>query len=55
MLMLQPEKALTPETAVTGFVPQERVAPAGVVIVRVTAAVLEVMVLPPASWMATTG
>jgi hypothetical protein len=36
-------------------VPQARVAPAGVVIVSVTAAVLEVMVLPPASWMATTG
>jgi hypothetical protein len=46
---LQPEKVATPEEAVLGFVVQVRVAPAGVVMLRVTEALLEVTVLPTAS------
>src|ERR1017187_7167199 len=53
--MLQPAKVSTPATAAFGFVVQARVAPAGVVMVRVTDAPLVVTVLPPASWTATTG
>src|SRR5450631_579564 len=53
--MLQPAKVASPATAVLGFVVQARVAPAGVVMTRVTGAVLVVTVLPPASWTATTG
>jgi len=53
--MVQPAKLATPETAVMGFVVQARVAPAGVVMVRLTGVVLKVMVLPPASWTATSG
>ena len=55
MSMLQPAKPATPEAAVAGFVMQVRVARAGVVMARVTGAVLVVTVLPPASWTATTG
>lgn len=51
--MLQPATVATPATAVLGFGVQVRVAPAGVVMARVTAAVL-VVVLPPASWTVTT-
>ena len=53
--MLQPAKVATPATAALGFVVQAKVAPAGVVMVKVTDAVLAVTVLPPASWTATTG
>src|SRR5450631_571775 len=53
--MLQPAKVATPATAFVGFAVQARVAPAGVVMVRVTGAVLVVTVLPPGSWTATTG
>jgi hypothetical protein len=52
---LQPAKVATPEEAALGFVVQVRVAPAGVVMLRVTEAVLEVTVLPTASWTVTTG
>jgi hypothetical protein len=52
---LQPEKVATPEEAVLGFVVQVRVAAAGVVMLRVTEALLEVTVLPTASWTVTTG
>ena len=55
MLMLQPAKVATPEAAFLGLAVQVRVAPAGVVMVRVTGALLAVTVLPPASWTATTG
>jgi hypothetical protein len=53
--MLQPVKVSTPATAFLGFAVQVRVAPAGVVMVRVTEAVLVVTVLALASWMVTTG
>src|SRR5450631_4092193 len=53
--MPQPAKVTTPATAFVGFVVQVRVAPAGVVMLRVTEALLVVTVLPPASWTATTG
>ena len=53
--MLQPAKVATPATALLGFAVQERIAPAGVVNVRATGAVLEVAVLPPASRTITTG
>ena len=53
--MVQPAKLATPATAAMGFVVQVNVAPAGVVMVRLTEAVLLVTVLPPASWIATTG
>jgi hypothetical protein len=53
--MLQPTKVATPATAFVGFAEQARVAPAGVVMVKVTGAPLVVTVLPPASWTATTG
>jgi len=52
---LQPAKVATPEDVVLGFVVQVRVAPAGVVMVRVTEALLVVTVLPKTSWTATTG
>ena len=52
---MQPAKLATPATAAMGFVVQAKVAPAGVVMVRLTEAVLLVTVLPPASWTATTG
>ena len=55
MSMVQPAKLATPEMATFGFVAQVRVAPAGVVMERLTEAVLPVTVLPPASWIATTG
>lgn len=55
LLILQPAKLSTPATAAFGFVVQVRVAPAGVVIVRVIDAVLVVTVLPPASWTVTAG
>jgi hypothetical protein len=55
VLILQPAKVATPATAFIGFVVQVRVAPAGVVMVRVTEAVLLVAVLPAASWTVTTG
>ena len=55
MSMLHPAKVATPETALKGLVVQVSVAPAGVVIVRVTEALLEVTVLLPASWTVTTG
>jgi hypothetical protein len=45
----------TPDTAVLGFAVQVRVAPAGVVMLRTTEAVLLVTVLPPVSSTATTG
>jgi len=54
-LMLQPANVATPELALVGFVVQVSVAPAGVVMVRVTGAVLVVTVLAPASWTVTTG
>jgi hypothetical protein len=53
--MLQPTKVATPATAFAGFVGQVRTAPAGVVMLRVTAAVPLETVLPPESWTATTG
>ena len=53
--MLQPAKLATPEEAFVGLAVQVRVAPAGVVMVRVTGALLVVTVLAPASWTATTG
>jgi hypothetical protein len=52
---LHPAKVATPETALAGFVVQVRTAPAGVVMLKVTEAVLEATGLPPASWTATTG
>src|SRR5450631_125755 len=53
--MLQPANVATPEAAVTGLVVQVRVAPAAVVMVKVTGAELVVTVLAPASWTVTTG
>ena len=53
--MAQPSKLATPATASTGFSVQVSTAPAGVVILRFTEAVLAVTVLPPASWTVTTG
>jgi hypothetical protein len=53
--MLQPEKATTPATPALGFTGHERVAPAGVVRVRVTEAELLVTVLPLPSSTVTTG
>src|SRR5450631_3094437 len=53
--MPHPAKLATPATALAGFAVQVRVAPAGVVMTRVTGAVLVVTVWPPASWTATTG
>ena len=55
MSTLHPAKVATPETAFEGLAVQVSVAPAGLVMVRVTEAPLEVTVLPPASWIATTG
>ena len=53
--MLQPVKPAIPEEALTGFWAQVRTAPEGVVMLKLTGAVLPVMVLPPASWIATAG
>jgi hypothetical protein len=54
--ILQPTNVATPDTAVSGFaLVQLKSAPAGVVIASVTAVTLLVTVLPPASWIATTG
>jgi hypothetical protein len=54
--ILQPTNVATPETAVNGFaLVHVSSAPAGVVIANVTAVMLLVTVLPPASWIATTG
>src|SRR5665647_1609985 len=44
-----------PATAVVGLASQVRVAPSGVVRVRVTGLVSVVTVFPAASWMVTTG
>ena len=55
VLILQPAKVATPETAAFGFVVQVRVAPPPEVMLRVIEAVLELTVLPPASWTVTTG
>jgi hypothetical protein len=52
---LQPAKVATPANALTGLVAQVRVAPAGVVMLRVIEAALLVTVFPPASWTVTTG
>jgi hypothetical protein len=54
-LILQLEKVATPEEALLGLDEQVRVPPPGGVMLRVTEALLLVTVLPPASWMATTG
>lgn len=54
MSIRQPAKVATPEEAGVGLPVQLRVAPAGVVILRVTEFV-PVVVLPPESWTATTG
>jgi hypothetical protein len=53
-LMLQPANVATPATAFFGFVVQTS-APDGLVIVNVTALTSVVTVLPPASWIVTTG
>src|ERR1017187_9677577 len=55
VLILQVVNVSTPATAAFGLVAQARVAPAGVVMVKVIEAVLVVTVLPPASWTVTTG
>ena len=55
VLILQPAKVATPETAALGFAVQVRVAPPGVVMLTVIEALLVVTVLPLASWMATLG
>src|SRR5450759_2962998 len=52
--MAQPVNLAIPVTAGVGLVAQVRVAPAGVVKVRVTELV-SVVVFPAASWMVTTG
>jgi hypothetical protein len=52
--MRQPAKVATPEEAKLGLLAQMRMAPAAVVMLRVTALVPAV-VLPPESWTATTG
>ena len=52
---MHPVKLAIPNVAAAGFVAQVRVAPAGVVNVRVTGLVLVLVVLPAASWMVTTG
>jgi len=52
---LQPAKVATPATADVGFSVQVRVAPAGVVMLRVIGALLTPTGLPPASWTVTTG
>jgi hypothetical protein len=53
--MAQPVNRAMPATAVAGLVSQVRVAPSGVVRVRVTGLVSVVTVFPAASWMVTTG
>jgi hypothetical protein len=54
-LIRQPTNVATPATALLGFVVQVRVAPAGVVMLRVTPTVLLLTVRPPASATVTTG
>ena len=51
--MLQPAKVATPATAAFGLSVQAMVAPTG--IASVTELVAVVTVLPPASWIVTTG
>src|ERR1700694_2659009 len=53
--MLQPAKEATPATAAFGLDVQARMAPAGVVMARVTLELLPVAVLPPESCTVTTG
>src|SRR5665811_2172944 len=53
--MAQPVNRAMPATAVAGLVSQVRVAPSGVVTLRVTALVSVVTVFPAASWMVTAG
>ena len=53
--IVHPVKLAMPDVAVVGFAVQVRLAPAGVVNVKVTELVLVVAVLPAASWMVTTG
>ena len=55
MSMLQPVKEAAPVTVFAGLDVQLRTAPAGVVMLKVTATTPVVTVLPPASWTATTG
>ena len=55
LLILHPVKVVTPATALFGFAVHVRVAPAAVVMLNVTDAVLDVTVLPLASWTVTTG
>ena len=55
MSIAHPVKLAMPDVAAVGFAAQVRLAPAGVVSVRVTVLVLAVVVLPAASWMVTTG
>jgi hypothetical protein len=57
MLILQLEKLATPDEVLLGLDEQlvRAAPPVGGVIARVMGAVLEVLVLPPASWMATRG
>jgi hypothetical protein len=57
VLILQLEKVAMPEEAFLGLDEQfvRAAPPAGGVIAMVTGALLVVTVLPPASWMATTG
>jgi hypothetical protein len=57
VLILQLEKLATPDEVLLGFAEQlvRAAPPAGGVMARVTEPVLEVLVLPPASWMATRG
>ena len=55
MSMPQPAKVATPEAAFVGLAVQAKVAPPGVVMLRVTEALLTVTVLPLTSCTATTG
>src|SRR5665647_1469445 len=53
--MAHPMNLAMPASAVVGLVSQVKVAPSGVVRVRVTGLVSVVTVFPAASWMVTTG
>src|SRR5450830_79787 len=53
--MAHPVNRAMPATAVVGLVSQVKVAPSGVLRVRVTVLVSVVTVFPAASWMVTTG
>ena len=55
MSIVHPVKLAMPDVAAVGFAAQVRLAPAGVVNVKVTELVLVVVLLPAASWMVTTG